>query len=83
MHCLAARVRRNTPGATLTNHPNPSVAYHLVITRKGRRRVWQWQIQRRPPTGNRMHADGFKTEFEARLAGEKALQTLVSRIDGP
>jgi hypothetical protein len=30
-----------------------------------------------------MHADGFKTEFEARLAGEKALQALVSRIDGP
>jgi hypothetical protein len=56
---------------------------NLVITRKGRRRVWQWQIQRRPPTGNRLHADGFKTDFEARLAGEKVLQALVSQIDGP
>jgi hypothetical protein len=38
------------------------------------------QIQRRPPTGIRLYGEGFKTEFAARLAGEKALRALVSQM---
>jgi hypothetical protein len=53
--------------------------YFVVVTRKGQRRVWQWQIQRRPPTGLRLYGSG-KTEFAARLAGEKALRALVSQM---
>ncbi len=53
--------------------------YFVVVTRKGQRRLWQWQIQRRPPTGPRLYGSGFKTEFAARLAGEKALRGLLSQ----
>jgi hypothetical protein len=31
--------------------------------------------------GVRMYGKGFETEFEARLAGEKALRALVSQSD--
>jgi hypothetical protein len=55
-----------------------SADYFVLVTRK-RRRIWQWQIYRRPLTGIRLSGSGFKTEFAARLAGEKALQALVSR----
>jgi hypothetical protein len=56
----------------------PTDDYFVVVTRKGRQRVWQWQIQGRPPKGARLYEVGFKTEFEARLAGEKALRAMVS-----
>jgi hypothetical protein len=56
----------------------PLPDYFVVVTRKGQRRLWQWQIQRRPPTGVRLYGSGFKTEFTARLAGEKALRALIS-----
>jgi hypothetical protein len=52
----------------------------VVVTRKGQRRLWQWQIQRRPPTGIRLYGKGFKTEFAARLAGEKALRSVLSQM---
>jgi len=63
----------------VTNHHKTSADYFVIVNRKGQRRLWRWQIQRRPPTGVRMYGDGFETEFEARLAGEKALQALVSQ----
>jgi hypothetical protein len=65
----------------VTNHHETSADYFLVTTRRGQRRLWQWQIQRRPPMGVRMYGKGFETEFEARLAGEKALRALVSQSD--
>jgi hypothetical protein len=61
------------------NIHEPLSNYFVIVTRKGRRRVWQWQIQRRPPSGIRLYGTGFKTEFDARLAGEKALQALASQ----
>jgi hypothetical protein len=65
----------------VTNHHKPSADYFVIVNRKGQRRLWRWQIQRRPPTGVRMYGDGFETEFEARLAGEKALRVLISQSD--
>jgi hypothetical protein len=47
-----------------------SADYFVLVTRK-RGRLWQWQIYRRPLTGIKIYGSGFKTEFAARLAGEK------------
>jgi hypothetical protein len=55
-------------------------ADHFVLVTRKRRRIWQWQIYRRPLTGIKLYGSGFKTEFAARLAGEKALRALVSRM---
>ena len=65
----------------MTNHHKTSADYFVIVNRKGHRRLWRWQIQRRPPTGVRMCGEGFEIEFEARLAGEKALRALVSQSD--
>jgi hypothetical protein len=64
----------------VTAHHKSTADYFVVVTRKGQRRLWQWQIQQRPPTGTRLYGEGFKSEFAARLAGLKALQALVSQI---
>jgi hypothetical protein len=61
----------------VTAHHKPA-DYFMVVTRKGQRRLWQWQIQQRPPAGIRLYGDGFKSEFAARLAGLKALRALHS-----
>jgi hypothetical protein len=40
-----------------------------------------WEIQRRSkPLGVRLYGDGFKSEFAAKLAGEKALSELLDRL---
>ena len=65
----------------MTDRHKTSADYFIIVTRKGQRRLWQWQIQQRPPMGLRMCGEGFETDFEARLAGEKALQALVSQSD--
>ena len=67
-------------GVPVTIHYKPTANYFVVVTRKGQRRLWQWQIQQRPPTCKRMSGEGFETEFEARLAGAKALRALVSHM---
>jgi hypothetical protein len=49
--------------------------------RKGQPALWRWEIQRRPrPLGVRLYEDGFKTEFAAKLAGEKALRNLLDEF---
>jgi hypothetical protein len=51
------------------------------VGRRGKRPEWQWEIQRRPkPLGVRLYRRGFKSEFAARLAGEKALRKLLDGI---
>lgn len=48
--------------------------YVVVTNSHGRPPVWTWEIQRRSsPLGVRLYGGGFKTEFAAKLAGEKAL----------
>ena len=65
-------------GAVTIQH-KPLPDYFVVVTKE--RRVWRWEIQRRPmPLGIKLYEDGFKTEFAARLAGEKALQKLLAAI---
>ena len=47
--------------------------YFVVTKRRRRLREWSWEIQRRSkPLGIRLNGDGFKSEFAAKLAGEKA-----------
>jgi hypothetical protein len=50
----------------VTNHHKASADYFVVVNPKGNRRLWRWQIQRRPPTGVRICGEGFETEFEAK-----------------
>jgi len=64
----------------VTIQHKPTADYFMIVTRKGRRRLWQWQIQRRPPIGTRLNGEGFKSEASARLAGKKALRALLSQM---
>jgi hypothetical protein len=65
----------------VTIHHKPLPDYFVVVTRKGRQRGWQWEIQRRPmPMGVKLCGVGFRTEFKARLAGEKALRALLEGV---
>lgn len=54
----------------------------FVVTRRRRRlREWAWEIQRRSkPLGVRLNGDGFKSEFAAKLAGEKALKVFLGGL---
>jgi hypothetical protein len=55
--------------------------YFVVTKRQARPEEWAWEIQRRSqPIGVRLHADGFKSEFAAKLAGEKALRELLDGL---
>jgi hypothetical protein len=54
-----------------------------VVATKRRRclREWSWEIYRRSkPPGIRLNGDGFKSEFAAKLAGEKALRELLDGL---
>ena len=63
----------------MTIYHKPLPDYFVVVTTE--RRVWRWEIQRQPiPLGVRLYEDGFKTEFAARLAGEKALREFLAAI---
>lgn len=55
---------------------------YFVVTRShGRPPTWSWEIQRRPnPLGVKISGEDFKTEFAAKLAGEKALADLLARL---
>jgi hypothetical protein len=64
----------------VTIHSKPMVDYFLIVTRKGQRRLWRWQIQRRPPTGIRLYGDRYKSQSAARLVGEKALRAVLLRM---
>src|SRR5215472_10327489 len=53
---------------------NHAQKYLAQANRHRRLREWSWEIQRRlKPLGIRLSGDGFKSEFAAKLAGEKAL----------
>ena len=68
-----------TRGEAVTIHHKPLPDYFVAVTRERRR--WRWEIQRRPlPLGVKLHREGFKTEFAARLAGEKALREFLAAI---
>ena len=55
--------------------------YFVATKRRRRLREWSWEIQRRSkPLGIRLNGDGFKSEFAARLAGEKALRELLDGL---
>jgi hypothetical protein len=53
----------------------------VAVKRRRRLREWSWEIQRRSkPLGVRLEGDGFKSEFAAKLAGEKALRDLLDGL---
>src|SRR5262249_825044 len=55
--------------------------YFVVTKRRRRLREWSWEIQRRSkPLGVKLNGDGFKSEFAAKLAGEKALRKLLDGL---
>ena len=55
--------------------------YFVVTKRRRRLREWSWEIQRRSkPLGIRLNGDGFKSEFAAKLGGEKALRELLNGL---
>jgi hypothetical protein len=55
--------------------------YFVATKRRGRPRQWAWEIQRRSkPLGVRLNGDGFKSEFAAKLAGEKALREFLDAL---
>jgi len=55
--------------------------YFVVTKRQGRSEAWAWEIQRRStPIGVRLNGEGFKSEFAAKLAGEKALRELLDGL---
>jgi hypothetical protein len=55
--------------------------YFMVTKRRRRLEEWSWEIQRRStPIGVRLHANGFKSELAAKLAGEKALRELLDGL---
>ena len=55
--------------------------FFVAVKRRRRLREWSWEIQRRPrPLGVRLNGDGFKSEFAAKLAGEKALRDLLDGL---
>jgi len=55
--------------------------YFVVTKRQGRSEAWAWVIQRRStPIGVRLNGEGFKSEFAAKLAGEKALRELLDGL---
>jgi hypothetical protein len=55
--------------------------YLVVTKRQGRSEAWAWEIQRRStPIGVRLNGEGFKSEFAAKLAGEKALRELLDGL---
>jgi hypothetical protein len=57
--------------------PDRSNDYFVSTRSEGRPPVWTWEIQRRSrPLGVRLYGGGFKSEFAAKLAGEKALSEL-------
>jgi hypothetical protein len=61
--------------------PHPFGKLFVAVKRRSRLRGWSWEIWRRSkPLGVRLHGDGFKTEFAAKLAGEKALRELLDGL---
>jgi len=55
--------------------------YFVVTNRRRRLREWGWEIQRRSkPLGVRLDGNGFKSEFAAKLAGEKALREFLDGL---
>ena len=61
--------------------PARSNDYLVVTNSHGRPPVWTWEIQRRSrPLGVRLYGGGFKTEFAAKLAGEKALSEFLDGL---
>ena len=55
--------------------------YFVVTERQRRSEAWAWEIQRRStPIGVRLNGEGFKSEFAAKLAGEKALRELLDGL---
>jgi hypothetical protein len=57
------------------------VDFFVAVKRRRRLREWSWEIQRRSkPLGVRLDGDGFKSEFAAKLAGEKALRELLDGL---
>jgi hypothetical protein len=55
--------------------------FFVAVKRRRRLREWSWEIQRRSkPIGVRLDGDGFKSEFSAKLAGEKALRELLDGL---
>jgi hypothetical protein len=75
------RSRRASGGPPVTFQHKPLPDYFVVVTRKGRQRGWQWEIQWRPmPMGVKLCGVGFRTEFKARLAAQKALRALLEGV---
>jgi hypothetical protein len=55
--------------------------FFVAVKRRRRLREWSWEIQRRSkPLGVRLDGDGFKSEFAAKLAGEKALRDFLDGL---
>jgi hypothetical protein len=55
--------------------------FFVAVQRRRRLREWSWEIQRRSkPLGVRLDGDGFKSEFAAKLAGEKALRDFLDGL---
>ena len=55
--------------------------YFVATKHRGLPRRWSWEIHRQSkPLGIRLNGDGFKSEFAAKLAGEKALRELLNGL---
>ena len=55
--------------------------FFVAVKRRRRLREWSWEIQRRSkPLGVRLDGDGFKSEFAAKFAGEKALRDFLDGL---
>jgi hypothetical protein len=39
-----------------------------------------WEIQRTPPLGVRLYGENFKSAYETKIDGEKALQSLLNGL---
>jgi hypothetical protein len=55
--------------------------YTVVISSHGRPPLWTWEIQRRPTRlGIKVAEDDFKSQSDAKFAGEKALVAFLHSL---
>ena len=55
--------------------------YTVAISSHGRPPLWTWEIQRRPTRlGIKVAEDDFKSESDAKFAGEKALVAFLHSL---
>jgi hypothetical protein len=62
------------------DRPKTSPSYSVTVKHHGRNSTWTWEILRTPELGVRLCGENFNSEQAAKLAGEKALHTLLEGL---